>query len=62
MCNLVVTLWIASLKKAYHNKFHPIKSMIESKTWDGVERIETLFIDYLGAEDNHYNREVTKNG
>ena len=34
--------------------------MIESKTWDGNKRIETLFIDYLGAEDNHYNREVTK--
>lgn len=49
-------------KEAYHNKFHPIKSMIESKSWDGIERIETLFIDYLGAEDNHYNREVTKNG
>ncbi|CUY00383.1 virulence-associated E family protein [Staphylococcus epidermidis] len=47
-------------KEAYHNKFHPIKSMIESKTWDGNKRIETLFIDYLGAEDNHYNREVTK--
>jgi predicted P-loop ATPase len=25
--------------------------MIESKSWDGIKRIETLFIDYLGAED-----------
>ncbi|MEB7459325.1 phage NrS-1 polymerase family protein [Staphylococcus borealis] len=47
-------------KEAYHNKFNPIKSMIESKEWDGVKRIETLFIDYLGAEDTHYNREVAK--
>ncbi len=47
-------------KEAYQNRFHPIKSMIESKSWDGIKRIETLFIDYLGAEDNHYNREVTK--
>lgn len=47
-------------REAYDNKFHPIKSMIESKDWDGTERIETLFIDYLGAPDNHYNREVAK--
>lgn len=47
-------------KEAYDNKFHPIKSMIESKDWDGNKRIETLFIDYLGAPDNHYNREVAK--
>lgn len=47
-------------KEAYQNKFHPIKSMIESKQWDDVKRIETLFIDYLGAEDTHYNREVAK--
>ncbi|MCY1607083.1 virulence-associated E family protein [Staphylococcus pettenkoferi] len=47
-------------KEAYQNKFHPIKSLIESKQWDGVKRIETLFIDYLGAEDTHYNREVAK--
>lgn len=47
-------------KEAYENKYHPIKSYIESEKWDGVKRIETLFIDYLGAEDNHYNREVAK--
>lgn len=28
--------------------------------WDGVERIETILIDYLGASDNQYVREVTK--
>ncbi len=47
-------------KIAYDNKAHPIQSMIESKKWDGKERIETLFIDYLGASDTHYNRQVAK--
>ena len=47
-------------KIAYDNKDHPIQSMIESKKWDGKERIETLFIDYLGASDTHYNRQVAK--
>lgn len=47
-------------KEAYKNRFHPIKSFIESKQWDGIKRIETLFVDYLGADDTHYNREVAK--
>lgn len=40
--------------------FHPIKEYIESFKWDGVERLETLFIDYLGADDNEYVRTVTR--
>lgn len=47
-------------KEAYQHKFHPIKSFIESKKWDGIKRVETLFIDYLGADDTHYNRQVAK--
>lgn len=47
-------------KEAYEHKFHPIKSMIESKSWDGNKRVETLFIDYLGSPDTHYTREVSK--
>lgn len=45
---------------AKDNSFHPIKQMIESKHWDGVERAETLFIDYLGANDDRYIRETTR--
>lgn len=28
--------------------------------WDGVGRLDTLFIDYLGAKDTAYNRAVTR--
>ena len=28
--------------------------------WDGVERVDTLLIDYLGAEDSKYTRAVTR--
>lgn len=45
---------------AHANKFHPIKEYIESHTWDGFNRIDTVFIDYLGAEDTHYVRQVTR--
>ena len=34
--------------------------IIESSPWDGVKHFRTLLIDYLGAEDNKYIREVTK--
>lgn len=42
------------------NTYHPIKRMIESKEWDNEQRAETLFIDYLGAENNEYIRTVAK--
>ncbi len=38
------------------DKFHPITEYLESLTWDGEERVETLLIDYFGAEDNIYTR------
>lgn len=44
---------------AQHHKFHPVKDAFESLVWDGVPRAETLFIDYLGAQDNVYSREIT---
>ena len=41
-------------------RFHPIREYLSKLTWDGVERLETLFIDYLGAEDCPYIRTVTR--
>lgn len=40
--------------------YHPIKEYFEALTWDGVERIDRLLIDYLGAEDTPYTRAVTR--
>ncbi|WP_195509889.1 virulence-associated E family protein [Clostridium tyrobutyricum] len=42
------------------NKYHPIRDYLEEIAWDGARRIETLFIDYLGAENNVYTRTVTR--
>jgi len=42
------------------HKFHPIKEYLNSLLWDGEERVNTLFIDYLGAEDNNYVRIVAR--
>lgn len=43
---------------AHENAFHPVRDYLERTTWDGVSRAETLFVDYLGAEDNAYHRAV----
>lgn len=42
------------------HSFHPIKDYLNSLIWDGKERVNTILIDYLGAEDNNYIRTVTR--
>ena len=45
---------------AKQNAFHPVRDYLDACEWDGVPRVETLLIDYLGAEDNEYTRAVTR--
>jgi predicted P-loop ATPase len=41
--------------------YHPIRQYLESlPVWDGIERIDPLLIDYLGAADSEYVRAVTR--
>lgn len=40
--------------------FHPVREYLDGCVWDGVKRVETLLVDYLGAEDNAYTRAVTR--
>ena len=42
------------------NKFHPVREYLRGITWDGECRLDTLFIDYIGAEDTDYIRAVTR--
>lgn len=37
-------------------RFHPIIDYLKSLKWDGKKRVDTLLIDYFGAEDNPYTR------
>ena len=44
--------------RGFMNKYHPVRDYLFGLEWDGKERIETVFIDYFGCEDNLYVREV----
>ena len=42
-------------------RFNPLKEYLAGlPEWDGVPRVDTLLIDYLGAEDTAYTRAVTR--
>ncbi|WP_128426306.1 virulence-associated E family protein [Gudongella oleilytica] len=49
-------LGVVSVERLYH----PIKNYLSTLKWDGVERLDTLLIDYLGADDTPYVRAVTR--
>ena len=52
---------IAVTKAVDDRSYHPIREFFETlPDWDGVERTDTLLIDYLGAEDTPYVRAVTR--
>lgn len=40
--------------------FNEVTDYLNGLSWDGVPRLDALFIDYLGAEDTPYNRAVTR--
>lgn len=45
---------------AARHSFHPVKEYLEGlEPWDGISRVDTLLIDYLGAEDSVFTREAT---
>jgi len=45
---------------ASFNAYHPIKEYLKGIEWDGMQRVETLFIDWFGADDNVYTRDVAR--
>lgn len=45
---------------AQKNTFDPVANYLKDLNWDGVSRIDSLYIDYFGAEDCPYIRAVTR--
>lgn len=52
---------VAFTKIADDRHFHPVRDYLDSlPEWDGIERVENLFIRYLQADDTPYVRAVTR--
>jgi putative DNA primase/helicase len=43
---------------ARRNHYHPIKDYFARIVWDGEHRLETMAVDYFGADDTPYNRTI----
>ena len=66
--NIEIDLDLTGVQKAKNaiqqvfseNAYNPVLEYISKLKWDGVERIETLFIDLLEADDTELNRMMTR--
>lgn len=48
-------------QEAHSHEFHPVRDWFRSlPQWDGVKRVERLFIDYLGADDSAYPKALAR--
>ncbi len=45
---------------AHQNMINDVVDYLNTLKWDGIKRIDTLLIDYLGATDSVYTRAVTR--
>ena len=45
---------------ANRSAFHPVREYLNSVTWDGKPRVESLFTTYVGAADDSYTRDVSR--
>jgi len=51
-----------SLKGVFKtNRFNSFKDYVRSLTWDGKPRIDNFFVNYYGAHDTQYTKDVSKN-
>ena len=52
---------IAVTKVVDDRSYHPIRNFLNDlPEWDGIERVDTILVDFLGATDTPYVRAVTR--
>ena len=60
--NFTEKIFLKAFTKVVNDRrFNPLKDYVKNlPKWDGVERVDRLLIDYLGADDTAYTRAVTR--
>lgn len=53
-------LYDAATLIAHRNKFNDVQKYLTGLQWDGIRRLDTALIDYLGAVDSIYCRAVSR--
>lgn len=53
--------WEAAVSVARMDSYHPVREYLLPLVWDGKPRIDDWLVDYAGAPDTPYVREVGKN-
>src|SRR5262249_41016527 len=51
-------IFAAICRVADGNKFHPVREYLDTLEWDQVQRVEQWMVNYFGAENNFYYREI----
>jgi len=46
--------------QANKNAFHPVQDFLNTLEWDGKKRLDYVFIDYLGCDDDAYHRQTCR--
>lgn len=49
----------AAMQLAYENSFDPVVEYLDALSWDGIERLATWLIHYLGVEDTPLARAIS---
>ncbi|MEI6415256.1 MAG: virulence-associated E family protein, partial [Pseudomonadota bacterium] len=69
LCHYLENVWSFTNVRAIHDAlllvqqsqaFHPVRDYLNDLVWDGVPRIDTLLVDFLGADDMRYTRMVIR--
>jgi predicted P-loop ATPase len=53
-----VTMQEAAERACEENRFDPVLDYLDSRQWDGQERLDRWLVRYCGAEDTEFNRAV----
>lgn len=55
-----LTMMLDAVTQGNDFRRNVVQEFIEREQWDGIPRVDNLFVKYLGAEDNDYSRMITR--